>query len=84
MTDYGFLNGSVQYGDKTVIGYEIPRSGNQPCYPIVKDEEYRKGLIQKLEDKGLYDTGRFGRAEYLDMDKTILSAMDTVKKIIGS
>lgn len=64
---------------KTVIFYEYPMNrSDDPYYPVNTREDQM--LIEKYknlsrQEKGTIISGRLGNYNYLDMDKTILSAL---------
>ncbi|MBQ7352565.1 MAG: UDP-galactopyranose mutase [Clostridia bacterium] len=71
---------------KTVISKEYSsewKIGDEPYYPVNNDKNndlYKKYEKLAEEAKGVIFGGRLGGYKYYDMDKVIISALDTVKK----
>ncbi len=71
---------------KTVVTREYPDQwvqGKEPYYPV--NNEKNNELYKKYEEEALKDNkvifgGRLGQYKYYDMDKVILSALETVKE----
>jgi UDP-galactopyranose mutase len=79
-----------EYGTQaeTVITREYPKTwqiGDEPYYPINDEKNmsvYRKYVeLAEEQDKVIFG-GRLGMYQYFDMDDTIASAMEIVRKII--
>ena len=74
-------------GDKTVITREYPakwEKGSEPYYPVNDQKNnalYEKYKEHSKNDKNVIFGGRLGKYSYFDMDKVILSALETVKEI---
>lgn len=72
--------------EKTVITREYPlawQPGEAPYYPINDEKNnalYEKYLALAKKDKVIFG-GRLGRYRYVDMDKTVRSALDDVRHI---
>ena len=87
--EYGVNFGKQEEGiakDKTIITREYPDKWTrekEPYYPI--NNERNNGLYEKYknlanQDKNIIFGGRLGQYKYYDMDKVIMSALQTVKK----
>ena len=72
--------------EKTIISKEYPVEwypGVEPYYPINNDKNnvlYEKYCVLAKEEKNVIFGGRLGQYKYYDMDKTIIAALELVKK----
>ena len=71
----------------TVISREYSRSwkrGQEPYYPVNDEKNtllYSRYKALADKEKGVYFGGRLGQYRYFDMDATILSALELVKRL---
>lgn len=72
--------------EKTIISKEYPiewHPGIEPYYPINNDKNsslYEKYCNLAAKEKNVIFGGRLGQYKYYDMDKTIIAALELVKK----
>ena len=72
----------------TIVSYEVPClyvfGENEPYYPIETDTNRNvyNELRKRAEDEGYILCGRLAEYKYLDMDDTIINALQVVNKIL--
>jgi len=73
----------------TFVSYEYPadyRETGEPYYPVSDEKNlalYARYRAMALEKPGLLFGGRLAEYAYYDMDKTVGSALNLVKKVLG-